>query len=105
MASTARKEPYEKPRPAKPVKHLTAAQKTKARAAAKKQGRSAPSLVDNMNAARKSGAKKSAAKKSAAKKSAAKKSAAKKSAAKRAPAKRSTAKKSAAKKSARTRSA
>ncbi len=67
MASTT-KEPWEKKRPAKPVKHLSSAQKTKARASAKKSGRATPSLVDNMNAAK----KKPAAKKPAAKKPAAK---------------------------------
>ena len=49
-----RKAPWEKPRPksAGATKHLTAAQKTKAKAAAKKAGRRYPNLVDNMNAAK-----------------------------------------------------
>ena len=100
MASTA-KEPWEKKRPAKPVKHLTPAQKTKARTAAKKQGRSSPSLVDNMNAAKKSGAKKATAKKAATKRPAGKKSAAKKPATKKSATKKSAAKKAGAKKRAR----
>ena len=99
MASTAQKEPWEKKRPAKPVKHLSAAKKTKARASAKKAGRPHPSLVDNMNAAK---AKKSAAKKATAKKSTAKKSTAKKATAKKSTAKRATAKKAAGKRAART---
>ncbi len=78
MAST-KKEPWEKERPAKPVKHLSSAQKTKARASAKKSGRATPSLVDNMNAAK----KKPAAKTTTAKKSTAKKTTAKKSTKKR----------------------
>ncbi len=78
MASTT-KEPWEKKRPAKPVKHLSSAQKTKARASAKKSGRATPSLVDNMNAAK----KKPAAKTTTAKKSTAKKTTAKKSTKKR----------------------
>jgi DNA-binding protein HU-beta len=99
MASTAQKEPWEKKRPAKPVKHLSAAKKTKARASAKKAGRPRPSLVDNMNAAK---AKKTTAKKTTAKKSTAKKSTAKKATAKRATAKRATAKKAASKRAPRT---
>ena len=52
----ASKEPWKKPRPksAGATKHLTAAQKTKAKAAAKKAGRPYPNLVDNMNAAKSS---------------------------------------------------
>ncbi len=62
------KEPWEKPAP-KESSHvkLTAKSKTSAKAAAKKAGRSYPSLVDNMNAAKKqraaSGKKSTAAKK------------------------------------------
>jgi len=45
---------WEKPRPKSlgKSKKLTPAQKSKAKAAAKKAGRPYPSLVDNMNAAR-----------------------------------------------------
>jgi hypothetical protein len=48
------KEPWEKPAPKK-SRHttLTPASKSKAKAAAKKAGRKYPSLVDNMNAAKK----------------------------------------------------
>ena len=47
-------EPWEKPAPKK-SRHtkLTPASKSKAKAAAKKAGRKYPSLVDNMNAAKK----------------------------------------------------
>lgn len=46
---------WEKPRPKSlgKSKKLTPAQKAKAKAAAKKAGRPYPSLVDNMNAAKK----------------------------------------------------
>jgi len=43
---------WEKPNPKKTSKPLTAAQKTKAKAAAKKAGRKYPNLVDNMRASR-----------------------------------------------------
>jgi len=43
---------WDKPNPKKKSKPLTAAQKTKAKAAAKKAGRKYPNLVDNMRAAR-----------------------------------------------------
>ena len=57
-------EPWEKPAPRK-NKHtkLTPASKAKAKASAKKAGRSYPSLVDNMNAARAQKKKKPGAKK------------------------------------------
>jgi hypothetical protein len=49
-------EVWNKPRPKSlgKSKPMTPAQKTKAKAAAKKAGRPYPNLVDNMNAARKS---------------------------------------------------
>jgi hypothetical protein len=81
--ASAKKEPWEKKRAAKPVKHLSGDRKAKAEASARKQGRSTPSLVDNMNAAKTSTAKKSTAKKATAKKSTARKSTAKKATAKR----------------------
>jgi hypothetical protein len=64
-------EPWEKPAPKK-NKHtkLTPASKAKAEAAAKKAGRKYPSLVDNMNAAKKQRA--AAGKKSSSKKGSAK---------------------------------
>jgi hypothetical protein len=43
---------WEKPNPKKKSKPLTAAQKAKAKAAAKKAGRKYPNLVDNMRASR-----------------------------------------------------
>jgi hypothetical protein len=89
MASSDKKEPWETERPAKPVKHLSTAQKAKAKASARKHGRSTPSLVDNMNAAKKSTAKKPAVKKPAAKKAAVKKAAVKKPAARKSAAKKS----------------
>lgn len=46
------KAPWDKPNPKKKSTPLTPAQKTKAKAAAKKAGRRYPNLVDNMNAAR-----------------------------------------------------
>lgn len=46
--------PWDKKNPRKRSKKLTAAQKKKARAKAKKKGRRYPNLVDNMNAAKKS---------------------------------------------------
>lgn len=44
--------PWKRKRPAKPKQTMTAAQKARARAAAKKAGRPYPNLVDNMNAMR-----------------------------------------------------
>lgn len=80
--ATARKAPWNKKNPkeksGKPTKHLTTSQKASAKRAAKKAGRKYPSLVDNMNAAKKKGTAKNAAKKSPAKKRSAKKKAAKK---------------------------
>ena len=78
------KAPWDKPNP-KAAKgrsrKLNPSQKASAKRSAKKAGRSRPSLVDNMNAAKKSGAKKSGAKKSGGKKSGgSKKSSSKKSA-------------------------
>jgi hypothetical protein len=58
--------PWKRPRPKKRVKHLTSAQKSSAKARARKAGRSYPSLVDNMNAARGARKKKAPAKKRAA---------------------------------------
>jgi hypothetical protein len=54
MPATKKKVPWKKPAPKK-SRHtkLTAKSKAKARAAAKKAGRKYPSLVDNMNAAKK----------------------------------------------------
>jgi len=46
------KAPWEKPNPKGKSTPLTPAQKAKAKAAAKKAGRTYPNLVDNMNAAR-----------------------------------------------------
>jgi ribosomal protein L15E len=43
---------WEKPNPKKKSKPLTAAQKSRAKAAAKKAGRRYPNLVDNMRAGR-----------------------------------------------------
>ena len=58
--SAARKEPWEKPAPKK-SRHtkLTPKSNAKAKASAKKAGRKYPSLVDNMNAAKKQRASKS----------------------------------------------
>ena len=67
--------------------------KASAKRSAKKAGRPYPSLVDNMNAAKKSGAKKSGAKKSGGKKSSAKKSSAKKSSTKKSATRKSSGKK------------
>ncbi|MDQ6808694.1 MAG: hypothetical protein M3Z64_04630 [Verrucomicrobiota bacterium] len=52
--ATKKKEPWDKPAPKK-SRHtkLTSKSKTKAKAAAKRAGRKYPSLVDNMNAAKK----------------------------------------------------
>lgn len=51
----ARKKPvWEKPAPKGPSKKLTPAQKSTAKAKAKKAGRKYPNLVDNMAVARKS---------------------------------------------------
>lgn len=44
------KKPWQKPNPKKKSTPLTAAQKARAKAAAKKAGRPYPNLVDNMNA-------------------------------------------------------
>lgn len=59
MTTKSKKEPWEKPAPKK-AKHtrLTPASKAGAKKAAKKGGRDKPSLVDNMNAAKKQNAKK-----------------------------------------------
>jgi hypothetical protein len=46
------KAPWDKPNPKGKSTPLTPAQKTKAKAAAKKAGRPYPNLVDNMNASR-----------------------------------------------------
>jgi hypothetical protein len=48
----ASKPVWDKPNPKKKSKPLTASQKTKAKAAAKKAGRKYPNLVDNMRASR-----------------------------------------------------
>ena len=48
----AKKQVWDKPNPKKASKKLTPAQKSKAKAAAKKGGRKYPNLVDNMRAAR-----------------------------------------------------
>lgn len=48
----AKKPVWDKPSPKKKSTPLTAAQKTKAKAAAKKAGRKYPNLVDNMRASR-----------------------------------------------------
>lgn len=48
----AKKKVWEKPNPKKASKKLTPAQKSKAKAAAKKAGRKYPNLVDNMRASR-----------------------------------------------------
>lgn len=45
--------PWENPTPKNTSKKLTPARKAKAKAAAKKAGRTYPNLVDNMNAAKK----------------------------------------------------
>jgi hypothetical protein len=85
--TTSSKAPWDKPNP-KAAKgrsrKLSPSQKAGAKRSAKKAGRPYPSLVDNMNAAKKSGSKKSATKKSATKKSSTKKSASRKSSGKKA---------------------
>ena len=48
----AKKKVWDKPNPKKKSTPLTAAQKTKAKAVAKKAGRPYPNLVDNMRASR-----------------------------------------------------
>ena len=48
----AKKQVWDKPNPKKKSTPLTAAQKTKDKAAAKKAGRPYPNLVDNMRASR-----------------------------------------------------
>jgi len=48
----AKKPVWDKPNPKKKSTPLTAAQKAKAKAAAKKAGRKYPNLVDNMRASR-----------------------------------------------------
>ena len=48
----AKKKVWDKPNPKKKSTPLTAAQKAKAKAAAKKAGRPYPNLVDNMRAGR-----------------------------------------------------
>jgi hypothetical protein len=60
MANAKKKKPpWERPnlKAEKRGKPLTAAQKSKAKASAKRTGRRYPNLVDNMNAAKKKGAK------------------------------------------------
>lgn len=47
-----KKKVWDKPNPKKKSTPLTAAQKTKAKAAAKKAGRPYPNLIDNMRASR-----------------------------------------------------
>ena len=60
MPKKSEKEPWEKPAPKKSGHtKLTAKSKSTAKAAAKKAGRKYPSLVDNMNAAKKQKAAKS----------------------------------------------
>ena len=49
---TAKKKVWDKPNPKKKSTPLTAAQKAKAKAAAKKAGRPYPNLVDNMRVSR-----------------------------------------------------
>lgn len=49
------KKVWNTPDPTKKDKKLSPAQKSKAKASAKKAGRPYPNLVDNMNAARKKG--------------------------------------------------
>ena len=44
--------PWRRPRPARPVRHLTDEQKAEARARAEAAGRRYPNLVDNMAVAR-----------------------------------------------------
>lgn len=48
----AKKQVWDKPNPKKKSTPLSAAQKAKAKAAAKKAGRKYPNLVDNMRASR-----------------------------------------------------
>ena len=48
----AKKAVWDKPNPKKKSTPMTPAQKTKAKAAAKKAGRTYPNLVDNMRASR-----------------------------------------------------
>jgi hypothetical protein len=64
MATRSRKEPWEKSAPKK-SRHtkLTPKSKARAKAAAKRAGRKYPSLVDNMNAAKKQRARKAKSKK------------------------------------------
>ena len=60
MASTSSKKPiWEKKNPKKKSKPLTEQQRAKAKRAAKRHGRSTPSLVDNINAQKSSKKKKS----------------------------------------------
>lgn len=75
MMPTKTKKPWKKQAPAR-SKHtkLTPKSKKKAKAAAKRAGRSYPNLADNMNAAKKQRSrKKAAAKKTSGKKSGSKK--------------------------------
>lgn len=51
----AKKAPWNKPNPKKKSTPLTADQKAKAKASARKAGRPYPNLVDNMNARKKRG--------------------------------------------------
>ena len=65
MPTTKKKKaPWERPNPkgTKRSKPLTAAQKSKAKASAERAGRRYPSLVDNMNAAKKKNEKRAASK-------------------------------------------
>jgi hypothetical protein len=48
-----KKQVWDTPNPAKKSKPLTSAQKTSAKAAAKKAGRPYPNLIDNMRASKK----------------------------------------------------
>jgi hypothetical protein len=51
--ATKKSAPWKRKRPKGPAKHLTQAEKGKARARAKKAGRRYPNLVDNMAVAKK----------------------------------------------------
>ncbi|MEP7066901.1 MAG: hypothetical protein ABI889_12770 [Gemmatimonadota bacterium] len=51
--ATKKASPWKRKGPKGPTKHLTAAEKGKARARAKKAGRPYPNLVDNMSIAKK----------------------------------------------------
>ncbi|HMA02210.1 MAG: hypothetical protein ACM34L_09950 [Gemmatimonas sp.] len=51
--ATKKAPPWKRKRPKGPVKHLSSAEKARARARAKKAGRRYPNLVDNMAVAKK----------------------------------------------------